>query len=403
VAAGRLVLDLSRTLGRATLAAPTGIDRVEMAYAEALIARVPDRLDFAAMHPLGRFGALPHDGARRLVELTARRWRGEAVDADALRALARRLHAGVLLRPVPAGRARPGTYLLVSHHHLDRPELVAAARRRHGRFACFVHDLIPMELPEYARPNEAERHERRMRTMAALSDAVIVNSADTARGVHALLRDAGRAPPVLVAPLGVDLPPPVPGAAAPAAAPDGRPVFVIIGTIEPRKNHIMLLNVWRRLAETMGASTPRLVPRLVIVGRRGWENENVIDMIERCRPLRGVVEEHNVLSDRALRDLLGQACALLLPTFSEGYGLPLAEALAQNVPVLCSDIPALREVGGAVPEYLDPLDGLGWLAAVRDYAAPGSPRRAAQMARLRDWQPPRWDTHMDAVMELLDG
>ena len=55
------------------------------------------------------------------------------------------------------------------------------------------------------------------------------------------------------------------------------------------------------------------------------------------------------------------ARAVLLPSFAEGFGMPVAEALAAGVPVIASDIAALREVGGDVPEYLDPIDGLGWL------------------------------------------
>jgi hypothetical protein len=102
-----------------------------------------------------------------------------------------------------------------------------------------------------------------------------------------------------------------------------------------------------------------------------------------------------------LAALLRGARALLFPSFAEGYGLPLAEALALGVPVLASDLPALREVGGTVPDYLDPLDGRGWREAILDYADPRSAWRAAQMARLRGWQAPSWAEHFERVDELL--
>jgi glycosyltransferase involved in cell wall biosynthesis len=76
---------------------------------------------------------------------------------------------------------------------------------------------------------------------------------------------------------------------------DGRPYFVCIGTIEPRKNHLLLLHLWRHLAETMPAES---VPRLVIIGRRGWENEQVVDMLERCPTLKRYVEELGVAQMR---------------------------------------------------------------------------------------------------------
>lgn len=94
---------------------------------------------------------------------------------------------------------------------------------------------------------------------------------------------------------------------------------------------------------------------------------------------------------------------MLFPSFAEGYGLPVAEALACGVPVICSDLPALREVGGDVPEYLDPIDGIAWMAAIEAYIADPSPRRAAQMQRLRAWQCPTWPDHFAGVLDLLDA
>jgi glycosyltransferase involved in cell wall biosynthesis len=99
--------------------------------------------------------------------------------------------------------------------------------------------------------------------------------------------------------------------------------------------------------------------------------------------------------------LLKGARALLLSSFAEGFGFPLIEAFGVGVPALCSDIPALRETGGAVPEYLDPLDGPGWRAAILDYAAPDSPRRAAQLDRLRGWHPPTWQEHLANADRLI--
>jgi glycosyltransferase involved in cell wall biosynthesis len=108
------------------------------------------------------------------------------------------------------------------------------------------------------------------------------------------------------------------------------------------------------------------------------------------------------MPDAEAHALLKRARAVLLPSFAEGYGLPLAEGLARGVPALCSDLPALREVGGSVPEYLDPLDGLGWMKAISDYAAPISPRRDAQVERLKSWRPPSWSRHIADVLELVD-
>ncbi len=398
----RLVLDLSRTLSRAIHAVPTGIDRVEMAYAEALLARVGDRLDFAAMHPLGRFGILPRKAAESFLALVAARWRHGA-EGEATARAARSLYRSILLGGdlLSATRLRrdwsQAAYLLMSHHHLDRPAVINAATRR-GKLAliCLVHDLIPLEFKEYTRPAEPARHQQRIETVAQLAGGVVVNSHATRRSLQPWLDRAGRNVPVLVAPLGTDLP--EPPTLAPPPTGDDRPYFVFLGTIEPRKNHLLALHVWRRLAAEMG---PR-APRLILIGRRGWEIEQVIDLVERCDALRGLVVERGDVSDRQALDLMRGARALILPSFAEGYGLPVAEALAHGVPVLCSDLPAFREVGQDVPEYFDPMDGMALLRAVQDYTTPASPRRAAQMARLHHWRPPSWEDHITTSLAFTE-
>ena len=92
-----------------------------------------------------------------------------------------------------------------------------------------------------------------------------------------------------------------------------------------------------------------------------------------------------------------------MSSFSEGFGLPVAEALALCVPVIASDLPALRETGGHVPDYLDLLYGPGWIAAVQDHARTDSSMRAAQLDRMRDWSAPRWDAHFAQVFAFLEA
>jgi glycosyltransferase involved in cell wall biosynthesis len=175
------------------------------------------------------------------------------------------------------------------------------------------------------------------------------------------------------------------------------PYFIVLGTIEPRKNHMLLLNLWGRLATTMPEP-----PRLLVIGARGWENEQVVDILERSRRLHGLVEEHNRLDDSGVGALLTQARAVLVPSFVEGFGLPLAEALASGVPVICSDIPEFREIGRDTPDYLDPLDLMAWRDQVVDYSRADSRRRAAQLQRLAHWQPPSWPDHFEIVERALD-
>ncbi len=392
-----VILDISRLLSRSFHAAPTGIDRVEFVYARELLERMPDRLAFAAVHPAGGYyGRLDPAAVRQFLAFTAARWRNtDAVDEQAGKAAVIR-HL-IALRPRPVPRAiGPRVYLQVSPHHLDDAEQVGAILRAEGaRFVTLVHDVIPLTHPEFARPQGAEEHRRRVRTIDHYADGIIGNSQATldALALHMTRGLDGRH--LCVAHFGAD--PPDLVAEGSHAVPD-RPYFVYISTIEPRKNHLLLLNVWRRMVERLGDAAPMLV----LIGRRGWENENVIDMLERAEILRDHVIEAGGVSDNEMHALVAGARAMVMPSFEEGFGIPVIEALSAGVPVICSDIVAHREVGGHAPDYLDPLDGLGWLRIIDAYRQPHSPERAAQLARIANWKAPTWPDYFDIVTRLLD-
>ena len=389
-----VVLDLSRLLSRVLHATPTGVDRCEMAYARGLLRAIPERLHFAALHPGRIYGRLDRAAVLRFLDETEHGWDeiGHAPGAKRWHRPVSAAQALLRLRPGPVPPRRANTarvFVQASPHHLEDERRVAAIlRREHARFVCLVHDLIPIEYPEYARAGGAAQHLRRIMTLVRHANGIVTNSAATRASFARFTPDAVRAPMIRVAHLGV----PDPRSVTPLPATDPRPYFVVMGTIEPRKNHLLLLNLWRQMAE---AGAP--VPRLVLIGRRGWENEQVVDMLERCAALKGHVEEHGRVPDREVHALIAGARALLMPSFAEGYGMPVSEALALGTPVICSDLPAHREAGGDAPVYLDPLDGAGWMRAIRAAVdGTGPPRPAPGAVPL-----PIWHEHIAILLDLV--
>ena len=393
------VLDLSRLISSAARPAPTGIDRVELAYALEFLKKPETEVTFAAETRWRRFGLVDRARAQRFILALAEEWYAGPTRRSPVK-FADKICRNIWLRGEGALHARlnrqtrPVIYIIVSHHHLERPASIKRLKTRcRALFVPMVHDLIPIEFPEYARPNQDEHHKQRISTVTGLADAILVSSQATADILAPRLIASNRSPPVLVDLLGLDLA----AHAAPLPDPVPHPYFVCIGTIEPRKNHLLLLKLWRRMTLEQGLDAPHLV----IVGRRGWENENIVDMLERCPSIRGKVHEFSRLTDSEVRALIEGARALLMPSFSEGFGLPIIEALALGVPVLCSDIAPFVEIGGGVPEFFDPLDGPSWHAALTDYASPTSSRRAAQIMRLKNWAPPDWREHFAKMYALL--
>jgi glycosyltransferase involved in cell wall biosynthesis len=382
VAVPSVLIDVSRLVGRlAKNRLPTGVDRVCLAYVERFGANAQAVLQWRGFRrvvppceSLELFSLLGNPGAGFL-------------------ARAGRIIARTSLKPFadhPAG----AFYLNVGHTGLEYPGLAQWLHRTSARGIFMVHDLIPITHPEYCRPGEAPRHEQRMQTVLRTASGVVANSHATLESLNAFAAKVQLAlPKAVVAPLGpAELALPGPRRPLPA------PYFVILGTIEPRKNHLLLLNVWRRLVSELGEHTPHLV----IIGQRGWECENVVDLLERCAPLRGVVHELGRCSDSELTQYLLHARALLFPSFAEGFGLPLVEALRLGTPAIASPLPVFQEIAGAVPDYVDALDGPAWAQAIRDYASGEHPRRIGQLERLRGFRGPTWNDHFDRVDDLLE-
>ena len=396
-AGGEIWFDISRTLWRVLYGSLTGIDRVQIAYAGQLLAQAPDRLRFVAYDYRGDFAALSHGRAASLIRAIGPAWHDGSLRRlrrPALDLLAQSLLARTRLRAADHAAVRP-TYLNVSNHPLQCGAAVGRMLRRTGAaFVPMVHDLIPMEHPQYCPARWPARHAQCIDTIVRFADGIIANSATTASALRPHLPPSHS---LATVPLGIASAPA--GVALTAEAPPARPYFLCLGTVEARKNHITLLNVWRRLA----AMQQGPIPRLVIVGKRGWRNEQVLTALDRCTVLRPHVEERGVISDAEVAALMAGAAALVMPSFCEGFGLPVAEALSRGLPVICSDIPAHREIGGDVPDYLAPLDEVGWEQAILDFARPFSRRRAAQTARLAYWRWASWEDHVAEALDYVDA
>lgn len=396
------MLDLTRLVSRLGRGPLTGVDRVEMAYLEALLGQ-PAAL-FALVRTGAGFVLLDRNGAAGVAALV----RGERAlgPADLLGRLTRRgaplcARAEATVRrlalarcPVPLlGRmlrrhlAAGVRYLNVGHANLSDSVMVAVRRVPGAKIAVLMHDTIPLDYPEFTRAGIPAVFGRKLAVVARHADRVIFSSEDArARALRHFAR-AGRVPEAIVAALGV--PVPVPGV-LPAGLDASVPYFVALGTIEPRKNHALLLDMWQALAERGGP-----LPKLYVVGARGWADRAVLDRLD--AGVAGVVEVGG-LGDGAVAALLQGARALLFPTLAEGFGLPPVEAAALGVPVVCSNLPVLYEILGDYPVYVATSDLYAWTETILGLAGgPGPGDGAAGRVR----EPPGWADHFRKVLTAV--
>jgi glycosyltransferase involved in cell wall biosynthesis len=418
-----LVFDLTHLVSRLPALACTGIDRIDLAYAMHFVGE-------AGMAAGLHYGLLrPHlysvNQAREVVRLSGALWTSEATGAhgqafaamlDWLASPPRRLLQKPSRRPIVSNPSRAtrrlhlykgrilnnntvkipegAIYLNVAQHLFEFPVFFRWLKhRRDLRTIFMIHDLLSLDYPEYFSKANLSIFRKRIATAFLHANAFIVSTQTVKTRLEQQLRLLGAAPrPIHVQPF----PSPLEGkGCAPFAEflKPGHPYFVMLGTIEPRKNHLLILHVWRELVARNPAA-----PRLVIVGARGWENEQVADVLDRSVALSAHILEISGLPSADLVELLRGALALLAPSFDEGYGLPPVEALSLGTPVVVSDIPVLREVTQQRATFLSPLNGVAWREVISRLTNDPAYAEAKRLEAAK-FDPPTWT----AYFRELDG
>ena len=259
------------------------------------------------------------------------------------------------------------------HHH---PETVTASRLMAYRWT------LPLSLDRAA--------------------AILVISANTARELGAYRpRIAER---IVETPLGT--PHWVCEREAPPLRPPSAPVL-FVGTLEPRKNIAGLLEGFHRFRRGMERE-PEVAepPRLVVVGGGGWRNSREIGRME-AMARRGQLERVGYCDREELWRLMISARVLLFPSLHEGFGFPILEAMAAELPVVTSDRGAMREVAGSAALLVDPEDPDDIARALcRVYRDDALARSLCESGRRRcrefDWRTTAERT-IEAYRRLLDN
>lgn len=252
-----------------------------------------------------------------------------------------------------AGSCRPGDVFLVpgSPWFLDDyVETVRWIRDRHRMtFSLLIHDMFPVFNPEWCDRGVITSFARWHSRILPLTDQIFTTSTATAADVMTYLNRMQVA--VARRPVRIGA-----GNAFGKSGVTGKTVVegkyvLFVSTLEARKNHALLLRVWRRLLEKRG---PKGTPDLIFAGRRGWLVDDMMQQLENTRWLNGKIRHIASPSDGELADLYRDCLFTVFPSFAEGWGLPVAESLLFGKPCLASSAPAIMEAGGDFVRYFDP-------------------------------------------------
>jgi glycosyltransferase involved in cell wall biosynthesis len=168
---------------------------------------------------------------------------------------------------------------------------------------------------------------------------------------------------------------------------------VILGTIEPRKRHAQLLDIWDTKERDTGDDTPGLL----FIGRRGWNNEPVFSRLD-ARANGGAVQELSGLSDGIVAALLAGSRGLLFPSHAEGFGLPPVEAAALGIPIISSDLPVIREILADIPVYVSATERYQWEQAIKSLMQDRGKDEIRTVGPA--FVPATWDAHFNTVLRF---
>jgi glycosyltransferase involved in cell wall biosynthesis len=249
----------------------------------------------------------------------------------------------------PSAEALTGRRFDVTHslHPLLLPSRRAAQ-------VIMIHDLDFLAHPERTRAEVRRDYPELARDHAARADRIIVPSPFTAREVERQLGIAGER---------IAICPPGRPDWTPRKGLPGNGYILFFGTLEPRKNVAGLLDAYERLIADAGRhvrsgdarSDGRMIPELVLAGKATGEARPWLERLTRA-PLAGRVRHIGYVEPRDRQALYAGAHMLVMPSFDEGFGMPVLEAMTLGVPVVASSRGALPDVLGDAGPLVDPDD-----------------------------------------------
>jgi len=301
----------------------------------------------------------------------------------------RSVHPGDIMVSLGAGWGVP--------HYMKH---IAEAKRRYGmKFAILIHDLIPIEYESFVEQRHVVLFRNWLQEAIPLADVVLTTSDHSRNALERLAAQAAWSlPRVEVVQPGSGLNERlVAGAGRTISLPQRYVLFV--STIEIRKNHRLLVRVWRQLLERHDADA---VPILVFAGQIGWLVEDLLAELTASDYLGGKVVLLPGLSDAELRQAYCSALFTVFPSLCEGWGLPIAESLMHGKFCVASNRTSIPEVGGDFVDYFDPSNETDALAKIERLLLDPSYLRARE-ARLRaEYRPQSWADCVHTLIGKLD-
>ena len=283
--------------------------------------------------------------------------------------------------------------------HAEHRHFMNSARLQGASVVTCLYDLVPIRLPATCHPVMPGIFAEWLRAALEISNGFLCISRAVADELIELLQAINYPRPLKIGywQLGADFDQAPERLRHVAPRRNARPSFLMVGTIEPRKGHALVLNAFERL---WGEGRDI---ELKVVGRPGWGASHVIERLRRHPELGGRLIWYDDADDALLVHIYRQCDALIAASFGEGFGLPLVEAGHFGKPIIASDLPVFHEVTqAAVSARFFKTGSVEALAdAVRASVTydVGKPYNAAEGQEARQW--PTWDESAQQLRNVI--
>ena len=261
------------------------------------------------------------------------------------------------------------------------------------------HDLLPIVTPQFSghATESLSIYNSQIMPIAAL---VLANSESTKQDLVAWLKAKNLTiPKIEVFRIGEDftIEPPVrpSDAVFKSLGLRGGDFIISVGTIEARKNHALLYYTYK-LAVSRGVK----LPKLLIVGRRGWKTEDIYEYITNDPATKDLLVPLHDISDAELSWLYDNALFTIYPSFYEGWGMPIAESIMRGTPALASNTSSMPEVAPGYAHYFNPSSTDELLDAIIAMLKPGASEK--DKAKIKDYTPTSWNDSFTQVFNYLE-
>jgi glycosyltransferase involved in cell wall biosynthesis len=273
--------------------------------------------------------------------------------------------------------------------HTDIQAIATQKQTTDWRHVILCHDLIPVLFPQWYDKADVDGFISYYDKAFAIADRVIFTSKCTQGDAAAYCRERGlKLAPGSVVPMGADFAESRAAVLLPRQLIRGK-FALFVSTIEPRKNHAMLVDAWRKLAASGLIEETGF--KLVFAGKFGWHMQEFLRSLANDGLTRDSIIHISGADDALISRLYEDAAFCLYPPLYEGFGLPIVEALAHGKALIVSSAGPMPEIAAGFALVLDPGDTDGWGEAIANWIRQPEEAERQALRALKDYKPVTWE------------